>query len=227
VKKYLSVLSRCPLFSGIEPENILAMLSCMDAQIIKTPKNHPVFREGTPAKYVGLVLSGRVQVVRHTICGSRHIIAATDPAQIFGAAFACAAVETLPVSAIASQDSEILLIDCKRILTVCSNTCAFHTRLISNLLRIVAERNIHVGQKLDIISMRTTREKLLAFLSWQAQQAGSNRFTIAYNRQQLADYLGLGRCAMTTELTKLKKDGLIDFSGNEFTLLIAQEEHPA
>jgi len=103
VKKYLSVLSRCPLFSGIEPENILTMLSCMDAQIIKTPKNHPVFREGTPAKYVGLVLSGRVQVVRHTICGSRHIIAATDPAQIFGAAFACAAVETLPVSAIAQN----------------------------------------------------------------------------------------------------------------------------
>ncbi|MBQ8619167.1 MAG: Crp/Fnr family transcriptional regulator, partial [Clostridia bacterium] len=222
MKKYIHILTKCPVFSGINEEELLTMLSCMDAQIYHFSKNQTILRAGDPAKYMGIVLSGRVQVIRDAICGSRSIIADFGPPQLFGAAFACAAVETLPVSVIAMLDSEILLIDCKKILTVCSNSCVFHAKLISNLLKIVSDRNIFFNQKLDVVTKRTTRGKLLSFLFTQSRQAGSRRFTISYNRQQLADYLGVNRSAMITELTKLKEDHVIAFHRNEFEILQMQ-----
>lgn len=219
MKKYIPILAKCPVFSGISEEELLAMLSCMDAQICRFSKNQTILRAGDPAKYMGIVLTGRVQVIRDAICGSRSILADFDPTQIFGAAFACASADALPVSVIATADSEIMLINCRRIITVCTNTCIFHARMISNLLKNICERNILFNQKLEIVAKRTTREKLLSFFDGFAQKNGSLRFSIPYNRQQLADYLGVSRCAMVTEMSRMKEDGLIDFSGNEFEIL--------
>lgn len=168
---------------------------------------------------MGVVLSGHVQVVRDAICGSRSIVADFGPPQIFGAAFACSCADVLPVSVVATADSEIMLIDCRRIITVCSNTCSFHAKVIANLLRNVSERNIFFNQKLEIITKRTTREKILSFLDVYAKKTGTLRFSIPYNRQQLAEYLGVGRSAMVTEMTRMKQDGLIDYRGNEFEIL--------
>lgn len=225
VKKYLSILTKCPLFSGIRDEDILAILRCLDAQVIQTARNLPVLREGVPARYVGIVLSGRVQIVRHAFSGSRSIISTCDPAQVFGAAYACADVEALPVSVLAVLDSEILMIDYRRMMNTCTNACAFNSRIMSNLLNIVSKKNIFFSEKLDIVSQRTTRDKLLSFLYAQARQSGSLCFSIPYNRQQLADYLGVSRCAMTTELTRLEKDGLIRYHRNEFELPSLPDDH--
>lgn len=219
MKKYIHILTKCPVFSGISEDNLLAMLTCMDAQICRYSKNQPVLRAGDPARYMGIVLSGRVQSIRDAVCGSRSIIADFGPLQVFGTSFACSSIDVLPVSVIALADSEIMLIDCRRIMTTCSNTCAFHAKMISNLLMNVCERNVFFHQKLEIVTKRTTREKLLTFFDDFVQQSGSLRFSIPYNRQQLADYLGVSRCAMVTEMTRMKEDGLIDFSGNEFEIL--------
>ena len=223
MKKHLPVLMQSPVFSDISENNLLTMLSCMEARVVCFQKNQLVFREGDPARYMGIVLSGRVQIMRHAACGSRNIIGSFEKSEVFGAAFACSGVETLPVSVLATVDSEILLIDCKRIINVCPDTCAFHAKLISNLLRIVAQRNVQFNQKLEIITQKTTRDKLVAFLFAQAQQADSNRFTISYNRQQLADYLGVSRCAMTAELSKLRDINLIHYCRNEFEILNTED----
>lgn len=219
MKKYLSVLVNCPVFSGVQEGELLAMLSCMDAQVCRFSRNQPILRAGDPARYMGVVLSGHVQVVRDAICGSRSIVADFGPPQIFGAAFACSGADVLPVSVVATADSEIMLIDCRRIITVCSNTCSFHAKVIANLLRNVSERNIFFNQKLEIITKRTTREKILSFLDVYAKKTGTLRFSIPYNRQHLAEYLGVGRSAMVTEMTRMKQDGLIDYRGNEFEIL--------
>jgi len=222
MEKYLAVLSQCKLFQDIKADDLLAMLSCMKAQTACYARNETVFFEGNPAHQVGIVLSGRLQILRHAVCGNRSVIASFGPGQLFGEAFACAGVSTLPVSVIATQDSEILFIDCQRILNVCTNACPFHMQLITNLLRIIASRCIRFNQTLEVITQPTTREKLLTFLSIQAHEAGSSSFTIPYNRQQLADYLGVSRSAMTTELTRLKDDGWIRFEKNRFELLTMQ-----
>ena len=218
MKEFFPVLSRCTLFEGISLEDLTGMLGCLGATATTIKKNNPVFSEGDPAKYVGIVLDGSVQIVQDDYYGNRSILARAEPGELFGESFACAGISALPVSIIATEDSTVLRIDCCRITRSCSNACEFHNRLILNLLQVMAEKNLSFHKKLEITAKRTTREKLMAYLLWQAKAQGADSFTIPFDRQGLADYLGVERSAMSTELSKLRKDGVIDFERSRFTL---------
>lgn len=219
MEKYLPVLARCRLFAGLSSPDLLSILACLGAHVSTASKNQPILSEGERAVYVGIVLSGSIQIVKEDFYGNRSIVASAEPGELFGETFACAGVDALPVSAIAAQDSLVMLIDCHRITQSCSNACSFHNQLILNLLQVVASKNLIFNQKLEILSKRTTRDKLMAYLTGQAKLRGSSSFTIPYNRQALADYLGVERSAMSVEISKLRKDGIIDSEKNRFTLL--------
>lgn len=218
MQDYFSVLETCSLFSGISREDIEGLTVCLGMRTISVKKNAAIWSEGDPAVYIGIVLSGCVQIVKEDFFGNRSILDQVEPGSLFGESFAAVGA-TLPVSAIAAQDSQIALIDCKRITVSCGNACGFHSQMIHNLLRVVAEKNLQVNQKLEIIAQRSTREKLLAYLNSQAKRAGSNSFTIPFDRQALADYLGVERSAMSAEISKLRKDGTIVCDRSRFTLL--------
>ena len=218
MEEIFEILSQCPLFSGISREDLSGMLQCLGARSVSYEKGRTVFLEGDPALWVGVVLTGEVQILREDLDGNRSILAAAGPGQLFGEVFACAQLDRLPVTVIASADSRILQLACRRIIETCSQSCIFHSQLIHNLLKIVARKNLMLNQKIDFISRRTTREKLMAYLTAQAKAADSRIFSIPYNRQELADYLGVERSAMSAELGKLKKEGTIDFHRNPFTL---------
>lgn len=219
MEQYFQILKQCALFHGIEQTELPDMLSCMDAHIQVYTKNQTVFREGEPAGLVGIVLSGSVQVEKTDYYGNRTLLAQLGPSELFGEAFACAGVEQLPVSVTAMQDCTIMLVPCRRMITACSNCCAFHTRMIRNLLHIVAEKNLMLNQKIEFTSKRTTKEKLMSFLLAQAKQNKNRIFAIPYDRQALADYLGVERSAMSAELSKLRREGKIDFYKNQFKIL--------
>lgn len=223
MKKYAGILRECELFRQIEEVRLMAMLRCLGAQVREVGKNQMIFREGDPAKYVGIVLSGSAQVVLDDYYGNRSIVANIEPAQLFAESFSCAETEVLPISVEASSDSEIMLIDCRRILTLCSNTCEFHHQLVKNLLRVVSVKNLMLNQKIEFTSKRTTREKLMAYLLFQAKKNGSSSFTIPYDRQALADYLGVERSAMSAELGKLRREGVLECRKNAFVLLKPDE----
>ena len=220
MEEYFDVLSQCPLFAGISQEELKSMLGCLDGRIIKTPKGSPVFLEGEPATFVGVVLSGKVQILRTDFYGNRSVLTVVSPGGLFGEAFACAGVETLPVSAMALENAGVLLLDCRRVLTSCPNACPFHKKLVQNLLRGIAQKNLILTQKIRCMSQKTTQEKLMEFLLEQAKQHGRAEFVIPYDRQALADYLGVERIAMSAEISKLKKAGRIDCSGSRFRVLI-------
>lgn len=219
MKKYLPVLQQCPLFEGIRREDIPGMLACLEAVVRTVGKNQYILSEGEAAGSVGILLSGSARVEKQDFYGNRSIIGRVEPCELFAESFACAGVPVLPVSVVANEECRVMLIDCQRITVSCSNACAFHSRMIFNLLKAVAVRNLQFHQKLEITSKRTTREKLMAYLLNQAKQADSNRFAIPYDRQALADYLGVERSAMSAELGKLKKDGIIDFNRSRFVIL--------
>ncbi|MBP3633701.1 MAG: Crp/Fnr family transcriptional regulator [Oscillospiraceae bacterium] len=212
------ILDSCILFHGIDPRDRTAMLGCLGAKELFVPRNHPVFSEGEPANYIGIVLSGQVQLVREDYYGNRSIISVAAPGQLFGESFACADVEVYPISAVAVEDSRVLLFPSSRITATCCNACSFHQKMIYNMLRAMATSNLALNEKIEITSKRTTREKLMAYLLSQAKHHGSNRFTIPYDRQELADYLEVERSAMSAEISKLKKDGLIDCKKSEFEI---------
>ena len=146
-------------------------------------------------------------------------MAMIEPTQIFGESFACADEKKMPVDIVASEDSEILMVDCQRVIHSCSNACDFHRHIIFNLLKIVAKKNILFNQKIEITSKRTTREKLLTYLLQQAKKTGSDEFSIPYDRQELADYLEVDRSGLSVEIGKLKKEGIIDNRKNIFKML--------
>ena len=219
MKKYLDILKKCPLFAGIEEEPLLRMLVCLGAKVEFFDKKYTILSEGTPAKYIGIVLSGSIQIVRIDYYGNRSILSENGAGEVFGEAFACAEVPSIPVTILANEPCEIMLIDCSHILHTCENNCGFHQQLIYNLMRDLATKTLHLHQKLEITSKRSTREKLLTYLMFQAQKAGKNRFAIPFDRQELADYLDVDRSGLSAEISKLRKEGVLESDKNEFVLL--------
>ena len=219
MKKYLPILQNCPLFENVASADLTAMLACLNATLIERSKHEVIFHEGDSARQVGILLSGAAQIVKDDFYGNRSIVASVSPGHLFGEAFACANVAHLPVSVIAVEKSEILLIDCRRITQTCSNACEFHNRLVMNLLSAMAEKNLQLNRKIECMSRRTTREKLMAFLLSEAKARGSREFDIPFDRQALADYLAVERSAMSAELGKLVRDGVIACERRHFRLL--------
>ena len=217
--EHLEILKCCPLFAQIEEEDLVPMLDCLGAREIEAAKGETVFWEGDPARDVGIVLSGQVQILQEDYYGNRVILGRVTPGELFGESFACAGVEALPVSVVAMERSHILLLDCRRITTSCCNACAFHSRMVFNLLRVMADKNLHFHQKLQITSHRTPREKLMAYLLAQAQLRQTRLFTIPFDRQELADSLGVDRSGLSAEIGKLKTEGVIDCHRSTFKIL--------
>lgn len=219
MEKYFDVLDTCPLFRQVGRSNYGKMLRCFGARVVELRKNTALFTEGQSADRVGIVLSGAIQAVQDDYWGNRSILSMAGPGELFGEGFACAGVDSLPVSIIATTDSRVMLIDCSHIMTMCRNACPFHNQMIRNLLVSVAQSNLRLNQKIEILSKRTTREKVMAYLLSEAKLHGSNDFVIPYDRQELADYLGVERSAMSTVIGQLRKDGFIQVERRHFTLL--------
>ena len=219
MKKCLNVLKTCPLFAGIEEEELTAMFGCFGAKPQKFEKGEAILSEGDPVRWIGVVLSGTVQIVQVDYYGNRSMMAKLGPADIFAEAFACAGVKEMPVDAVAAETTEVLLIDAGRMLQPCSAQCSFHQRLIRNLLKVVASKNLALRQKIEITSQRSTREKLMAYLLLQAKRAGKDSFSIAYDRQELADFLEVDRSGLSAEISKLRKEGKLICRKNHFQLL--------
>ena len=219
MNNYFDVLRKCPLFNHISDENLPKALSCLGAKQISCNKGETIFAEGDTAQYIGIVLRGSVQLVRVDYYGNRSILTSIEPPQLFGEAFACAELASLPIDAVAAEDTEVILIDAAKISAQCTNICTFHRQLILNLLNIVSKKNIVLHQKIEITSRRSTREKLMAYLLMQAKKAHSNTFSIPYDRQELADYLGVERSGLSAEISKLRNEKVIECRKSTFTLL--------
>ena len=219
MEKYLEIIKQCPLFAGIEDAELKTLLDCLIAVRRAYKKNEFVFTAGDTVQSVGVVLSGGVHVLQEDYWGNRTIFAHISTGGLFGEAFSCAEINKLPVSVLAVEKTEILWVDYRRMTETCAASCVFHATLIKNMMKLLAQKNIILTQKMEIITRRTTRERLLTYLSAQAMQAGKSCFTIPFNRQQLADYLSVERSAMSAELSRMQADGLIRTNRSAFELL--------
>ena len=221
MERYYSILGECPLFYGIENETIKAMLKCIGGRISFYKKGERILKEGEKARDIGIVLEGKVQIERVDFFGNRSIVADVGCAQVFGESFACANVLELPIDVVAVADSVVMLLDASRIISTCNNACAFHRKMIFNLLKDVAAKNLLFNQKLEITSKRSTRQKLMTYLMLQAGKHNSNSFEIPFDRQELADYLGVDRSGLSAEISKLRKEGIIKSEKRRFVILKA------
>lgn len=206
-----------PLFGDIAFSDFEKVLHCLSAKTTAYNKDEIILLSGETVNFVGLVLSGSVQVIKEDIDGRITIITELGASELFGEVFACAEVAQSPVTVLAAEPTAILMMDYRKIITSCSSACPFHAKLIENMLRLIARKNLMLNQKLDILSKRTTREKLLAF--FEAHRGMAKKFTIPYNREELANFLCVDRSAMSNELCKMRDEGLILFNKNLFQIM--------
>lgn len=211
-------LKKNPLFNEVSEDEIIIMLDCLGAVKKSYGKNEYVLRSETQDEKMGIVLEGSVHIVKEDYWGNRTILSKAGPGELFGESFPWSESQPLPVSVIATEPSEIIFISYNRMTTTCTRACPYHTRLVGNMLHILVERNVQLTQKIDLLVQRTTREKLLSYLSAQAMLLNGNSFYIPFNRQELADYLAVERSAMSKELSRMKEEGLLDYKKNWFRL---------
>ncbi len=213
------LLGHTALFDGIEEGEIPAMLNCLSATTQSYKKGQMIFRLGDTTALVGVVLCGYVHVVKEDFWGNRHILSQLGAGQLFGETYAAIPTAPLEVSVVVAEACEVLFLDVRRIISTCSSACEFHARLIRNLLAVTAQKNLLLTRKLEYMAQRTTREKLLSYLSAESQRQKSASFEIPFNRQQLADYLSVDRSAMSNALCKLRDENLLRFEKNRFELM--------
>ena len=219
MEKYLETIKKCPLFFDIADQELNRMLHCLGARVLRFEKKQTIFSEGSPARYIGVLLSGKVHTVQLDYYGNRSILSEISAPQEFAEAFACAEVSSLPVSIVADEACEVMLVECAHILHTCSNNCSFHRSLIFNLMKDLADKTITYHQRIEVTSKRTTREKLLTYLNFQSKKAGSRSFDIPFDRQELADYLEVDRSGLSAEISKLRKEGILKSEKSHFVLM--------
>ena len=215
----LSVLKQCRLLAGIDESEIQKLFACLSAHQKQYQKNEYILRAGEETSSIGIVLSGNVHIIQEDFWGNRSILTDVVPSELFAESFSFVEGQKLPISAVAVQDSKILFIHYRKLLSPCHSSCAFHTRLIENMLKILADKTVFLTKKMEFLSKRTIREKLLTYLSSQAIETGKTSFSIPFNRQELAEYLSVDRSALSNELSKMRKEGILNFNRNFFTLL--------
>ena len=211
------ILRNTGLFEGIEDGEMETMLKCLGAFTRRYAKDEFLFRRGDRTDCLGVVLSGNVRGVREDWWGNRTVLGDAGREKVICTDYACTS-DPLDVSIVATEPTEVMFLDVGRAANVCNSSCEFHNRLVKNLMKSLAGMSLGMNRRLDQLSKRSTREKICAFLSDQARAAGSCDFVIGMNRQEMADYLGVDRSAMSTELGRMQREGILEFQKNHFVL---------
>lgn len=214
-----SFLSNSPLFRGILASEIADMQSCLHFREKEYKKSEIIYHAGDQVRDIGLILLGSVSIEHDDIWGNKSILDTVGPGQIFGETYACVPNSPLLISVVAATDCSVLFIGMADILQFCSKACSYHSKLMRNLLMIAAQKNLNLSRRIFHTSSKSIRSRLLSYLSFQATAQGSYSFSIPFNRQQLADYLSVDRSALSNEISKMQKEGLLTADKNHFTVL--------
>ncbi|MDL2288536.1 Crp/Fnr family transcriptional regulator [Oscillospiraceae bacterium OttesenSCG-928-F05] len=212
------LLQGIPLFKGIKAEEFGALFGCVGAKNEHFEKGEFIFLNGNQTNSIGIVLSGRVLVIKEDIFGNRAILNDLGPKAVFGESFVCGGSYTLTVSVQAVEGTDILFLPFERVMHICPSACGFHNALIKNMVEMIARKNVKLMENLEITTKHSLREKILTYLSQLAQEQGSVTVTSTLGRVDLADFLGVDRSALTRELGRMRDDGLIQFEKNTYTL---------
>ena len=212
------VLKDAPLFGGISENEAENMLACLGARKQSFEKDAYILKIGDRPESIGLMLSGSALIVQEDFWGNRNILIKVTPPDIFSETYACSPGALMSYDVVAESRCDVLWLNVNRILTTCPTACSYHSRIIRNLLSQIASKNLRLNEKITHVGQRSTRSKILSFLSSEAQKHNNREFDIAYNRQQLADYLSVERSALSAELSRLRDEGVIDFRKNHFVL---------
>ena len=219
MERFIFILKNTQMFAGVGEGEIESMLDCLGARLCTYKKGEYILRQGEHLSDIFVLVEGNLNIQREDYWGNRSILGQISVGEMFGAAYAAPESGAMLNDVIALEDSSIILFNVKQILTACPSACRFHSMVVQKMFFSNSEKNRKHVQKLVHMSKRTIREKLISYLSEEAKKQNSSKFTINFNRQQLADFLSVDRSAMSNELCKMRDEGLLIFDKNHFVLL--------
>ena len=218
LENYYNQIKNSPVFYGMNDEELKGLLDCFNARIRKYEKDEIIIRQGDMISNIYLILKGNVNIEKDSYWGRRIIIARLGKNDNLALSFVGSKNVESNIDAVTVSDTIVLVLGYEKCTSMCQNACTRHKILINNLFQILSKENIELIQKIENVSQKTIRDKLLTYLSNEAQKKHSNSFEIQFNRQDLADYLNVDRSAMSFELSKLQKEGLLAYNKNRFEL---------
>lgn len=215
----IDFLMKLPIFYNLKKDEIINILKFFSYSKEDFEKNNFIFEIGKPISKIGIILSGEINIIKEDFWGNRNILNKFKSGEIFGEVFALAKVSPNNILVETSQNSKILFLDLTNFSIDNENNSSEILKFLSNIFKISLKKNILFTEKLEHITKKTIREKILSYLSTEALKNRSNSFFIKFDRQELADYLFVERSALSRELSSMKKDGLIEYNKNYFTLI--------
>lgn len=215
----IDFLMKLPIFYNLKKDEIINILKFFNYSKEDFEKNNFIFEIGKPISKIGIILSGEINIIKEDFWGNRNILNKFKSGEIFGEVFALAKVSPNNILVETSQNSKILFLDLTNFSIDNENNSNEILKFLSNIFKISLKKNILFTEKLEHITKKTIREKIISYLSTEALKNKSNSFFIKFDRQELADYLFVERSALSRELSSMKKDGLIEYNKNYFTLI--------
>lgn len=215
----IDFLMNLPIFYNLKKEEIINILKFFNYSKEDFEKNNFIFEIGKPISKIGIILSGEINIIKEDFWGNRNILNKFKSGEIFGEVFALAKVSPNNILVETSQNSKILFLDLTNFSIDNENNSSEILKFLSNIFKISLKKNILFTEKLEHITKKTIREKIISYLSTEALKNRSNSFFIKFDRQELADYLFVERSALSRELSSMKKGGLIEYNKNYFTLI--------
>lgn len=230
------ILRSSQLFAGIAPATYSALLESLQARLVRAKPGEVLLLAGEPPRFMGLLLSGHAHIHRESVTGDQALIATLEKGELFAETLCLAGLPASPVTVVAHGACEYLRLPMAGLFPWGfgfgprnaeqavrgqfppeSPIPAYQSRLRTNLLRILAQKNLYLQSRMDILSAKGIREKVLRLLEPYAKKGRS--FSLPLNREQMAAYLGVDRSALSHELARMEADGLLTYQKNRFTLL--------
>lgn len=218
-RREIQLLQSTKLFAGIGEEKLCRMLSCLHARRARFGAGDLVVREGDAVHEVGIVLAGQACALRQSSGGVSLTVSFLEPGSLLGVLLAASRDRKSPVSVQAAGPLDVLFLPAQSLNTSCEKDCPEHRGLRLNFLDSVAEKSLVFNDRIDCLTRRSVREKVMAYLAHMAAEKGSREFAIPLDRSALAEYLNVERSALSRELSRMRKDGLIQCRKNTFKLL--------
>ena len=208
-------MNNLTIFKNITSMDIECMLKCFDAKKIVFKKDRTIISNVLNTKMIGVILSGSANMIRYDYNGNRTIIEKLEEDSVFGEVFSYLGTD---ISVVATSDCEVLFIDYSHIVNRCKKNCPHHAKLTDNVLQLLSKKIIDLNGRLEVLSKRSIRDKLLSYFDLLVKRKGSKIFTLPFNYTELADYLSVDRSAMMREIKNLKDEGFITTNGRKISL---------
>ena len=209
---------KTPILEGITREEQEQMRVCFGVREERFRAGETVYDFAEGRKYLGLIARGSAVIQRIDRQGSRTILEHLESGGVFGEMLMFENVAGDSITVVAEEPCRVWLMAADQGTKRCENACAHHTQVVENMFQLVAEKATSLYERVEVLSRRSIRDKLLCYFSLLAAKSRGGEFSLPFSLSALADYISTDRSAMMRELKKMRDEKLVDIQGRRVLL---------